>query len=204
MAHIHDQPNQHDLTACAFIIRQVDGEWRCLVHMHKKLGKLLQIGGHVELHETPWQSVAHELRESGRDVRTVGFGEAVSTAGVVMLDEVAGAQDDRYGYVNRRAQMYGELALLVTPGDPRERPYALPSTEGACRELHRQLGRVPRLRDGEGRLYLPPKDRRPGDNSKTKTLTELIGRSPDEADAVALMAHALLHPGGLAPAGPAW
>lgn len=148
--------------------------------------------------------VAHELRESGRDVRTVGFGEAVSTAGVVMLDEVAGAQDDRYGYVNRRAQMYGELALLVTPGDPRERPYALPSTEGACRELHRQLGRVPRLRDGEGRLYLPPKDRRPGDNSKTKTLTELIGRSPDEADAVALMAHALLHPGGLAPAGPAW
>ena len=63
MAHIHDQPNQHDLTACAFIIRQVDGEWRCLVHMHKKLGKLLQIGGHVELHETPWQSVAHELRE---------------------------------------------------------------------------------------------------------------------------------------------
>ena len=31
--------------------------------MHKKVGKLMQIGGHIELNETPWQAVTHELEE---------------------------------------------------------------------------------------------------------------------------------------------
>jgi 8-oxo-dGTP pyrophosphatase MutT (NUDIX family) len=31
--------------------------------MHKKLGVLLQPGGHVELTETPWQAVLHEITE---------------------------------------------------------------------------------------------------------------------------------------------
>lgn len=63
MPHIHTQPGQHDLTVSAYIVREVDGEWKCLVHMHKKLHKLLQVGGHVELNETPWQALGHELRE---------------------------------------------------------------------------------------------------------------------------------------------
>jgi 8-oxo-dGTP pyrophosphatase MutT (NUDIX family) len=63
MPHIHTQPGQHDLTVSAYIIRQGDGEWQCLVHMHKKIGKLMQVGGHIELDETPWQSLAHELRD---------------------------------------------------------------------------------------------------------------------------------------------
>jgi len=49
MSHIHTQPGQHDMTVSAFIVRQVDGEWKCLVHLHKKAGKLMQVGGHVEL-----------------------------------------------------------------------------------------------------------------------------------------------------------
>lgn len=49
-----------------YIIRDVGNEWQCLVHMHRKLGALMQIGGHIELNETPWQAVAHELvEESG-------------------------------------------------------------------------------------------------------------------------------------------
>lgn len=63
MAHLHTKPGQHDLTTSAFIVREVDGEWKCLVHMHRKLGALLQVGGHVELHETPWGALAHELEE---------------------------------------------------------------------------------------------------------------------------------------------
>lgn len=31
--------------------------------MHRKLGVLMQIGGHIEIDETPWQAVAHELTE---------------------------------------------------------------------------------------------------------------------------------------------
>lgn len=64
MAHIHTGPGQHDMTVSGYIIRQrEDGAWLCLVHMHRKIGKLMQIGGHIELQETPWQAVAHELYE---------------------------------------------------------------------------------------------------------------------------------------------
>ncbi len=68
MPHIHTSPGQHDMTVSAYILRQIDEEWRCLVHMHKKFGKLLQVGGHIELHETPWAALIHEIREeSGYD-----------------------------------------------------------------------------------------------------------------------------------------
>lgn len=63
MPHIHTEPGQHDTTASAFIIRADTPEPTVLFHMHKKVHKLLQPGGHVELHETPWQAVLHEIRE---------------------------------------------------------------------------------------------------------------------------------------------
>jgi len=70
MPHIHTQPNHHDMTVSAWIVRRVGGEWKCMVHYHKKMDVLMQIGGHIELDETPWQTVANELREeSGYDLR---------------------------------------------------------------------------------------------------------------------------------------
>lgn len=63
MPHIHIQPDQHDMTVSAYIIMREGEEWKCLVHMHRKFEKLLQIGGHIELDETPWQSMAHEIEE---------------------------------------------------------------------------------------------------------------------------------------------
>lgn len=64
MPHIHTEPGQHDQTASAYIIRDDIGDQpRLLLHMHRKLNRLLQVGGHVELNEHPWQSIAHELLE---------------------------------------------------------------------------------------------------------------------------------------------
>lgn len=63
MAHIHTEQGQHDHTASAFIVRIDQAEPRLLLHKHKKLGMLLQPGGHIELHETPWQAVTREVRE---------------------------------------------------------------------------------------------------------------------------------------------
>lgn len=63
MAHIHTGNGEHDLTASAFVVRDDFPEPRLLLHMHKKLGVLLQPGGHVELTENPWQAIEHELRE---------------------------------------------------------------------------------------------------------------------------------------------
>lgn len=67
MAHIHTKPNEHDLTISFYIILEIDNEPpKILVHMHRKLGKLMQLGGHVELLENPWQAAAHEIvEESG-------------------------------------------------------------------------------------------------------------------------------------------
>lgn len=65
MPHIHNEPDQHDMTVSAYVVRLDAGEPLCLVHMHKKIGKLMQIGGHIELNETPWAAVAHELEEEG-------------------------------------------------------------------------------------------------------------------------------------------
>lgn len=63
MPHIHTNPGDHDLTASAYIVRLDEGEPKGLVHMHRKLGWLMQVGGHVETQEDPWQSIAHELAE---------------------------------------------------------------------------------------------------------------------------------------------
>ena len=63
MPHIHTEPGQRDMTVSAYVLRREPGKWLCLLHFHRKLGKLMQVGGHIELDETPWQAVAHELEE---------------------------------------------------------------------------------------------------------------------------------------------
>lgn len=63
MAHIHTELGQHDHTVGAYIVRLDGDEPRVFLHMHKKLGRLLPVGGHIELNETPWQAIAHELLE---------------------------------------------------------------------------------------------------------------------------------------------
>jgi 8-oxo-dGTP pyrophosphatase MutT (NUDIX family) len=69
MPHIHTEPGQHDLTVCAYIVR-LDAKMPVLVmHKHKKLAKVLQFGGHVELKESPWQALVREVtEESGYDM----------------------------------------------------------------------------------------------------------------------------------------
>lgn len=61
MPHIHIEEGQHDSTVSAFIVHSE--RKALLLHRHRKLGILLQPGGHIELHENPWQSMAHELIE---------------------------------------------------------------------------------------------------------------------------------------------
>lgn len=70
MAHIHTQEGQHDSTVSACIVLEQEAEEpRVWLHKHKKLGFWLQFGGHVELDETPWQAVIHEVaEESGYDI----------------------------------------------------------------------------------------------------------------------------------------
>jgi hypothetical protein len=69
LSHIHTGKGEHDLTASAFIIRTDFTEPKIMLHMHKKLGKYMQFGGHVELNENPWQALIHEtVEESGYEI----------------------------------------------------------------------------------------------------------------------------------------
>lgn len=70
MPHIHTEAGQHDATSSAYIIlEQAGNEPKLWLHRHKKLNMWLQYGGHVELMETPWSALIHELKEeSGYDL----------------------------------------------------------------------------------------------------------------------------------------
>lgn len=56
MGHIHEL---FDFTASAFIVY----DNRVLLQLHKKIGKWLQPGGHVELDEDPLQALYREVEE---------------------------------------------------------------------------------------------------------------------------------------------
>lgn len=63
MPHLHNEPDQHDMTVSAYVLQHKGADILCMVHFHKKMDVLMQIGGHIELNETPWQAMAHELEE---------------------------------------------------------------------------------------------------------------------------------------------
>jgi 8-oxo-dGTP diphosphatase len=63
MPHIHTESGHYDHTVTAYIVRDDFEAPRLLLHMHKKLNVLLAIGGHIELNETPWAAMAHEIEE---------------------------------------------------------------------------------------------------------------------------------------------
>jgi hypothetical protein len=138
------------------------------------------------------QQHADRLRAQGYPVRTVGFGEAVTPEprrGRVGLEERRGQREERYAYRNMRAALYGTLRELLDPA-ANPRGFGLPAQYA---ELRRQLGPIPLLYDGEGRLELLPKTKRDPDSTRP-TLTALLGCSPDEADALALACWSLRNP----------
>lgn len=129
-------------------------------------------------------------------IRTVAFGETLGLTpkrGLTMIEDRIDIKEERSAYVNRRAEMYGTLRNLL---DPSLNPggFALPLNEHP--ELYQQLSVIPLLYDAEGRMLLLPKNRR-GDVAETgkqrKTLVELIGHSPDEADATVLAVYAMMN-----------
>lgn len=133
---------------------------------------------------------ADNLRKQGYNIRTVAFGESISPEprrGIRPLREQTEIREDHYVFKNRRAQLYGELREWLDPTNPTG--FAISPEET---ELRHQLSLIPLTYDAEGRMILPPKNKR-SVNSQERSLVEIIGHSPDEADAVVLALHARLH-----------
>lgn len=158
---------------------------------------------------------AHRLQSQGFDVRVIDFGGAVTYEQSRVHKTVQQRQhevEDRAAYTNKRSQMAAELSELMDPGrlesgelwqsrsglDYVGYPqFALPPARGGSEDalyrLHFQLALIPRMIDGRGRIYLPPKYRRSAD-SKEVTLVDIIGYSPDEFDSLIVAVHCMLHP----------
>ena len=147
---------------------------------------------------------ADTLRAKGYPIRTIAFGESVilepryGSATPAIRREV---RETAYEYKNRRAQMGGELRELLDPHGPYPKGFAIPvglrgNDQVTDTELRHQMAPIPLKFDPEGRMVLPPKHKR-SETSTEVTLTELIGHSPDELDALLLQTHALLHRGGV-------
>lgn len=163
---------------------------------------------------------ADRLRAMGYPVRTVAFGETVTLdpkRGLQQLEKRLDVKEDKAAYANRRAEMYDELSQLLDPGssllaglqgiNDGSAGWSIP--EGLRgnpaiqdSELRHQLAPIPR-KYKDGKMVLLPKNN-PNDPEDPRTLVMLIGHSPDEADAVALAVHGLLHKGRGAVAGPAF
>jgi hypothetical protein len=132
------------------------------------------------------------LRRQGYAVQTVAFGSPlaapVKPRGVVHpVSKRRELVEEKYTYKNRRAEMYHLLRLKM---DPRAgNGFGLPAENV---ELRRQLAPVPLWYDEEGRIYLPPKHAKPGDDEDKVTMEKLLGCSPDRSDALVLAVYGMV------------
>lgn len=126
-----------------------------------------------------------------------GYGNAVGDplkqkrVNVIEIHGNASSDVDGKKYANKRAELYGETGRRLDPaGDFRMMHMMIPDNPRLLEELTAPQ-KIFAGHDGE-KFYITPKDRRGADdNFKGKTLRELLGRSPDRADAVVYCMSAL-------------
>lgn len=155
---------------------------------------------------------ADQLRKAGYQVRTIGFGDKPSIEPQrhrTMFQQKVEDRENKSTYLNRRAEMYYKLRILLDPGsDDREYSSESAWTEvsaerqrivGEIRgftipheyhKLREQMSPIPLLTDSEHRIRIPPKHKKDA-KSKETTLVDIIGYSPDELDATVLAIHAM-------------
>lgn len=137
------------------------------------------------------------LRSLGYDVRMVYFGAAATpdpSPGLQTAEDRMQKTEQRSAYRNKRAEMYGLLRRYLDPAEGKN--FALPPEllnrprlDGGP-SLREQMQAVPLSYDEEGKLYVIPKNKR-NQNDTRKTLTDVLGCSPDELDALVLAVYGL-------------
>jgi hypothetical protein len=149
---------------------------------------------------------ADRMRAQGLAVTTIAFGDPASSdmkRGIFTFPQRVEKREEGYAYMNRRAEMYGCLSLLLDPDNHVQgglAPYGF-AIPRQYTELRRQLAPIPRTYDPEGRLFILPKDVK-NQNSDQRTLKGILGCSPDRADSLVLAVHVRDHKGLRSRAGP--
>lgn len=140
--------------------------------------------------------IAHALRRKGYPVRTINFGGAFKMqkrAGIAPVKRRIEAEERMQAYRNKRAFMYHLLSLRMDPNsgyelfDISKKQLGYQTSFKQC-TLRQQMEPVPFLLDNKGVIYMLSKARKTKVENTTQdreyTLTELIGHSPDELEAV--------------------
>ena len=137
MAHIHTAPGQVDHTVSFFVLRLDDPELpRLTFHRHRKSGKLQMFGGHVELDETPWGALLHELtEETGFEHEQLRILQPTALSirelpGAVVHPQPLVSSTGRYPFEDSH---YHSDSLYVLTA--REEPAGIPG-EGEATEVH--------------------------------------------------------------------
>lgn len=127
---------------------------------------------------------------------TGGYGKQVTQflkqMGVRVIGIAAnGAAKNKSEYFNVRAEMYGQLRRRLDPkGRYQDDPWNLPDDT----ELHEELGCPEKIYIDGIRYKITPKDIRgvkAGEKSEARTVKGILKRSPDKADAVVHLYHAV-------------
>lgn len=139
------------------------------------------------------KQIADILRDRGVNVSDVPFAGTPSLEMArhrISFDVKLDTAKEKSIYKNKRVQMYHELSIRMDPtpydGNP-VKQFAIPAEFS---ELRRQLSVMPKQYNDEGVYVLPPKTKR-DDRDTRQTIHDMLGCSPDEADALVLMVHAL-------------
>lgn len=135
---------------------------------------------------------ADYLRNLGHKVVTVGFGEGLTPdprrgQGFLRLEDRLDLKEERFAYVNRRAQLYGDLRNELLDPTWNPKGWGVPEHYEL---LRKEMAPIPLLYDREGRMRMLPKHHQ--GNEDEATLVKLIGHSPDQLDAVVLAVHGML------------
>lgn len=148
---------------------------------------------------------ADRLRDQGYPVRVMRFGAPPSLdpkRGLTLIEERKEMSEMRYVYKDMRTEMFHLLSQQV---DPAENPqgFGIPVELQTLRE---ELAPIPKLVDDEGRFWLPSKGTVTDDMKKRNipTLRDIIGHSPDWADAAVMAVWRMLHAPMKAKAGAAF
>ena len=73
-------------TATAYIVSKIDGQYKILLHKHKKMGIWIGIGGHIEDDENPFEALLREVwEETNLKIELLNNGKLLKTDGVEEL-----------------------------------------------------------------------------------------------------------------------
>lgn len=152
------------------------------------------------------KQIADRLRKLGYNIRTIAFGQSIKDqpnrglSNYKPYKQKVDTEELKYAYTTFRAMLYGTFSELLDPsGKPtideiaKLDPMAITPSLGFSLPpnyhlLFQEMKSVPKIRDDNGRLWIPPKGNKDLPEwvpaKAKKTLIQLVGHSPDKLDSV--------------------